>query len=157
MALIFYVHGEDKDLDAFYANYTGGTDWNKHDPRYPEGTTNFENSLSIARTKEGMKSVLLGFASKFVLKGQKLKKQSGGKAAGDAISLLDMMEKDDMKVYVLKGIHQQSNPHVTLAFAGQLFHAYVEGGLQGQANLFKITKISVGDAVKDDPDGWKVA
>lgn len=120
MALVFCINGDDADLDKYYANYTGGTDWNKGDPRFPAPRPNFKSSLSIGRTEQGLKEVLTGFASRFVLKERNITSQSG-KDSGQASSLLDLISHPDLKVHVLKGIHQENSPHITMAFAGQLY------------------------------------
>jgi len=84
-----------------------------------------------------------------------MKKQGGGNSMNDAVSLLAAITGEDFKVYVLKGIHQEKNPHITLAMGGELFHVNVKNGRQGQDNLFTVVGISVGKTAKDDPE-WTV-
>ena len=155
MAIVFYKPGGDARLDGFYANYTGGTAWNEDDPQYPPPTKNFLSSLNIARTEAGLKEILTCKASQWVLMGEKVKKQGGGNSMNDAVSLLAAITGEDFKVYVLKGIHQEKNPHITLAMGGELFHVNVKNGRQGQDNLFTVVGISVGKTAKDDPE-WTV-
>lgn len=152
MAIVFYSPGADAKLDGFYADYTGGTAWNEDDPRFPPATQNFVSSLSIARTEKGLEEILTCKASQWVLMGEKVKKQGGGNAAADALTLLAAITGEDFNVYVLKGIHQEKNPHITLAMGGELFHLNVKSGRLGQDNLFTVAGISVGKAVKDDPE-----
>lgn len=156
MAIVFYKHGADAKIDAYYADYTGGTSWNEDDPRYPAPTKIFVSSLNFARTEDGLKDILTCKASQSVLMGQKIKKQGGGTLEAEAVSLLNVVTSDELTVYVLKGVHQEKEPHITLAMGGQMFHVNVTSGRLGQANLFKVTSISVGNQVKNDPDGWTV-
>jgi hypothetical protein len=155
MAIVFYKPGSDPKLDGFYAVYTGGTAWNEDDPRYPPPTKNFLSSLAIARTEDGMKEILTCRASQSVLMGEKVQRQGGGNIITDAVTLLAAITGDDLKIYVLKGVHQENKPHVTLAMGGELFHVNVKSGRQGQSHLFTVSSISVGNLVMDDPE-WTV-
>ncbi len=154
MALAFYVHGQDPEFDKHYSAYTNNQNWNA---AWPGESTGFAASLSIARTGQGLQEILTCAASKFMLGKAKIKLQSGGSGASAAVTLLELVNSAEATLIVLKGVHQESGPHISLAYAGWIYHVNVKSGRLGQANLFTVTGISEGSEVRDAPGGWKAA
>lgn len=154
MALVFYMHGQDDEFDKHYANYTNSQDWNAAGAGE---TRTFTASLNLARTEEGCKEILTCMASKVMLGKAKIQLQSGGTGASTAATLLDLVTSTEVSLIVLKGVHQESDPHISLAYAGWIYHVNVKGGRLGQANKFTVISISEGSQVKDAPGGWKAA
>ncbi|MDX2152819.1 MAG: hypothetical protein SFV54_18900 [Bryobacteraceae bacterium] len=108
-------------------------------------------SASKANTEAGILETVTCMASKFMLMDTKITVQSGGEG-GKATDLLNLITANDYSAVVVKGIHQASNPHLTIGFATQLYHLYVEGGRAGDREKFKVTSVSVGDTMKSDAE-----
>lgn len=151
MSLTFYVHGQDEAFDKCYSNYTNNRSWNQASDGDP---ARFTITLSKANTTDGLTEILTCKASQFMLGKAKMQTQSGGSAEGKATDLLNLVTSKDASVIVLKGVHQESNPHMSLGYAGWIYHVNVESGRLGQANLFTVKSVSEGTQVRDSADGW---
>lgn len=151
MSLTFYVHGQDETFDKCYGNYTNNQSWNQASSGDP---ASFTVTLEKANTTEGLTEILTCKASQFMLGKAKIQKQAGGAGKSEAVALLDLVGSSEASVIVLKGVHQMGNPHVSLGYAGWIYHVDVKSGRQGQSNLFTVTGVSEGTQVRDSADGW---
>jgi len=77
------------------------------------------------------------------------------------INLLDIATstKAEFNLWILKGLHQQNDPHLTLGHDGYLWHLNVqtERLASGKVEAY-VTKMSKGDwGTQEDADGWTKA
>lgn len=151
MSLTFYVHGNDEASDKCYSGYTNNLSWDQAANGDP---TTFKASLKFANTQEGLKEILTCKASQATLGNAKITKQAGGSGKSDAVAMLELVNSTQATVIVLKGVHQMSDPHISLGYAGWIYHVNVKSGRQGQENLYTVTGVSEGTNVHDTADGW---
>lgn len=74
-------------------------------------------------------------------------------------NLLDLVSNDDpdVNVWVLKGLHQQNDPHLTVGYDGFLWHLGVQTKRLGSSGRFEafVTGMSKGDfGTQEDADGF---
>jgi hypothetical protein len=151
MSLVFYVHGQDEASDKSYSGYTHNLSWNAAANGDP---TLFKASLNVANTEQGLKEILTCRASQSTLGNAKIKKQAGGSGKSEAVAMLELVNSTEAAVTVLKGVHQMNDPHISLGYAGWIYHVNVRAGRQGQSNLYTVTGVSEGTQVHDTADGW---
>ena len=145
MPVVFYYH-TDATLNVYFGEYTQGHDWNDiPDEDAPSGGPN-----DYARTEDGIRDTLMSKASQFastkgVTDGDKFYKLVYDVATG---------KNKDLTVYILKGIHRQPQDHLSIGFAGTIYHLNVQR--RGDDNhKFSVKSMSEGGQTWNDPE-WTV-
>jgi hypothetical protein len=147
MALLFYDQTNRALYDDFKGYMGGAASWNHADA---VGAANEVSTYATQRNNEAdITDMLKSGASRFpmstvVYENVTLKTK---------LTLYQAVISTDEKVVVLKGIHQKSNPHLTVAYGTQLYHLKLQV-LGSDQTKFGIKSMSAGENYEQL--GWKV-
>ena len=148
MALAFYTQANKLLVSDFSGYMKDALAWNDQAAVGPE---NDVSTHATKRNNEGdITEMLKSGASRFAMSTTVYHNVT----TGVKLSMAQAIASTDETVVVLKGIHQNSKPHVTVGFGPNIFHLHVQA-LGSDQTKFGVTGMSAGEAYEQL--GWKTA
>jgi hypothetical protein len=146
MALVFYKPENKTQVSDFKNCMSPAQAWNDVNA---VGIDNDVSRYATQRNNEAdIKAMLESSASRFAMS-EIVYDNPGMKTK---VTLGQAVANSGDTVVVLKGIHQKSKPHVTVAYGMHIFHLYVQE-LGSDQTKFGVKSMSKGEAY--DQLGWK--
>jgi hypothetical protein len=144
MPLVFY--NQQAELKKYFGNYLGDNNWNTA-AVITDAPTGGPNDKIL--TEAGIRDTITSQASRFAT----VTGVADGQNFFNLIRAIAAGTNNDFTVYVLKGVHTKPELHLTVAFAGKLFHLNVKR-TGSDDTRFSIHSMSEGTLLYDDPE-WK--